>query len=337
MSGTTLCPHCNTRFRIAEAQLEAHQGMVRCGSCLQAFDARPNFVPDQPDLQPQQPVAEESAALPEAPAPTEAQTPDEAVASDAALPAALETVAEAAAKVEIPAAANEDAAPEQHPEQHPDHPHHDSLDFSQPVAVPPSPPEAQPVAPRAAESLVLQPKTLAEQVQIVQDDDTVATSGKRRTWLWATGCAVLLLVMCAQAAYFFRIDLAAKMPGLKPALEGYCRMLNCTVPLPQKTELMSIESSDLEANPNHENLITLNALLRNRAAYAQAFPNLELTLNDSQDKPLARRIFKPSNYLPPVENEATGLLPNHELNIKIPLDTTDLKPSGYRLVLFYPQ
>jgi hypothetical protein len=107
------------------------------------------------------------------------------------------------------------------------------------------------------------------------------------------------------------------------------------VPLPQHTDLIGIESSELEADPANDNQITLNALLRNRAPYAQAFPNLELTLNDSQDKPLARRMFRPADYLPPTENEASGLPPNHELGIKLHLNTTDLKPSGYRLVLLY--
>jgi hypothetical protein len=122
---------------------------------------------------------------------------------------------------------------------------------------------------------------------------------------------------------------------LKPALIGYCRILKCSVPLPQHTDLIGIESSELEADPANENQIILNALLRNRAPYAQAFPNLELTLNDNQDKPLARRMFIPADYLPQAENEAAGLLPNHELGIKLHLNTTDLKPSGYRLVLLY--
>jgi len=108
------------------------------------------------------------------------------------------------------------------------------------------------------------------------------------------------------------------------------------VPLPQHADLMGIESSDLEADPARENRITLNALLRNRAPYAQAFPNLELTLNDLNDKPLARRVFRPADYLHPPENEQTGLLPNHELAIKLRLDVTELRPTGYRLALLYP-
>ena len=38
----TRCPHCKTSFRITDAQLRAANGSVRCGSCLQVFDALPN-------------------------------------------------------------------------------------------------------------------------------------------------------------------------------------------------------------------------------------------------------------------------------------------------------
>ena len=148
---------------------------------------------------------------------------------------------------------------------------------------------------------------------------------------------LLLVLLLAQAAYFFRVELAANQPGLKPALLSYCGLLHCSVPLPQKAELMSIESSDLEADPAQSSVIALNALLRNHAPYAQAYPDLELTLTDPQDKPLARRTFHPAEYLKPGDDAMQGLAASRELGVKLNLDTTDLKPSGYRLFLFYPQ
>jgi predicted Zn finger-like uncharacterized protein len=250
MRGTTVCPHCNTRFKITKAQLEAHHGMVRCGNCLLAFDTSPNFTPDQLDLQLELPVLD------------------------------------------------------------------------------------KPVTPRDSKVATLQPMTLAEQVAFVQDDGD-KYQRKGRAWPWVIASLMLLLALIAQSAYFFRVDLAARLPGLKPVLVDYCKMLKCTVPLPRHTDLISIESSDLEADPVHANQIVLTALLRNHAPFAQIFPDLELTLNDIQDKPLARRTFTPANYLPRSEIESTGLLPNHEINIKLRLDTGDLKPAGYRLVLLY--
>lgn len=191
------------------------------------------------------------------------------------------------------------------------------------------------VTPAYSKMVVLQPMTLAEQVAFIQDDEAREFQSKRRAWPWAIGALLLLIVLLAQAAYFFRVDLAARLPSLKPALINYCQLLKCDVPLPQHTDLISIESSELEADPANINQIILNVLLRNRASYAQAFPNLELTLNDSQDQPLARRAFRPADYLPAAGSETLGLQPNRELAIKLHLDTADLKPMGYRLVLFY--
>lgn len=259
MRGTTRCPYCKTRFKIAEAQLEAQSGMVRCGHCMQTFDARPGFVPDQPSPQLELPMMD----------------------------------------VELPI-------------------------LGAPVSAP------------STTLPILQPMTLAEQVSIVEDEGISEYQPNRRTWPWAVAALLMSLLFVAQSAYFFRVELAARVPGLKPALTDYCRMLKCTVPLPRKTDLIGIESSDLEADPKQENQINLNALLRNRAPFAQAFPNLELTLNDSQDKPLARRVFRPADYLPPQENETAGMAPNRDLNLRLHLYVNDLRPIGYRLALFYP-
>ena len=38
-SFVTQCPHCQTRFRVSHGQLNVARGVVRCGSCLQVFNA----------------------------------------------------------------------------------------------------------------------------------------------------------------------------------------------------------------------------------------------------------------------------------------------------------
>ncbi|WP_328187499.1 DUF3426 domain-containing protein [Marinobacter sp. OP 3.4] len=36
----TRCPHCDTRFRVTDGQLNVANGRVRCGHCMEVFDAR---------------------------------------------------------------------------------------------------------------------------------------------------------------------------------------------------------------------------------------------------------------------------------------------------------
>lgn len=195
-----------------------------------------------------------------------------------------------------------------------------------------------PVSPPPPTLPVLQPMTLAERVEIVDDDDELDGGDmQKRTWPWTVASVLALMMLIAQAAYFYRVDVAAHHPSLKPALESYCGLLKCEIPLPSYADLITIESSELEAVPDVEARIVLHALLRNRAEYAQAYPHLELTLTDSMDKALARRIFKPTEYLPSSERQDAGMRPNRELAIALELDTTDLKPMGYRMQLLYPQ
>lgn len=326
MSGTTLCPHCGTRFKISETQLESHHGMVRCGHCLQAFDARPGFVPDQPSPQLELPILHEPAAD------IADETPSALIASEEIADDSFEPVADDEADILTDATADTGSVVPNKIIQS-GNARNKTLDYTEMATAE----QDEGHAPPLLEIESLQPMTLAEQVAIVQDEDDSEFRPERRTWPWAIAAFLLLLALLAQAAYFFRVDLAARLPGLKPALVSYCQLLKCTVPLPQNADLMSIESSGLEADPAHENQVVLNVLLRNRAPYSQAFPNLELTLNDTRDAALARRIFRPVDYLPPVESEEFGLLPHHEINIKLHLDTTDLRPTGYRLALLYPK
>jgi predicted Zn finger-like uncharacterized protein len=330
MNGTTLCPHCNTRFRIAGEQLEAHQGMVRCGHCMQAFDARPGFIPDRPDPQLELPIADRSAssASPSPSAPAASPQPEVQAVSEPVAEPVTESV-----KEEVPAlpTATEEMQAES-PVATSEEAHDGSLDFVQSTSG-----EVMPDTEEPAKPLVIQPIPLAGAGADEDAAEDVVAPPRKRRWPWIAGSALLCILLLAQALYFFRIELAARLPGLKPVLVGYCGLLGCSVPLPQKPDLMSIESSELEADPEHENQIVLVVLLRNRATHVQAFPVLELSLNDTQDKVLARRLFKPADYLPATETEAAGLRPNRELNIRLRLDTTDLRPTGYRLALFYPQ
>ena len=209
--------------------------------------------------------------------------------------------------------------------------------------IPPIEPEIPPIEPDVASIFDMPqseegPTTLAQQVRFVEEltDEVPAMPPKKTNWMAVSAGFLLALLLLAQLAYFFRIEIGSSLPGLKPLLEDYCALLKCTVALPQNADLISIESSELESDPGLHNIVTLHALIHNRAPYAQAYPSLELTLTSMQDQPVARRVFRPADYLKAGEDETPGFPGNRDLDIKLRLDTTDLGPSGYRLFLFYP-
>ena len=59
-SFVTQCPHCQTSFRVSHTQLSVARGVVRCGSCLQVFNAARQLL--------EQRMGEEAQALTPPPA-----------------------------------------------------------------------------------------------------------------------------------------------------------------------------------------------------------------------------------------------------------------------------
>ncbi|MGE5103976.1 MAG: DUF3426 domain-containing protein [Betaproteobacteria bacterium] len=154
--------------------------------------------------------------------------------------------------------------------------------------------------------------------------------------LYGAAAAVLVLALAVQAVYGYRDLIAAHVPSTRPLLQAACGVLGCVVEPLRDTAALSIEASDLQADPAHRGLLVLSATLRNRAAYAIAYPHLELTLTDASDRVVARRAFAPAEYAGGTANLAAGIPANGEKIVKLFLDASATSQAGYRLYLFYP-
>jgi predicted Zn finger-like uncharacterized protein len=163
-----------------------------------------------------------------------------------------------------------------------------------------------------------------------------ARGGARlRAALWGLAGLVALLALAGQAIYAYRGEIAAMWPESRPWLAAACRELRCTIPLPQHAELISIESSELAVERGASGVLTLSAVLRNRAGFAQALPALELTLTDGAVRPLARRVLHPKDYLGERAAREPMLPPGGEAAFRLHIDAAALNATGYRLFVFY--
>lgn len=157
-----------------------------------------------------------------------------------------------------------------------------------------------------------------------------------RLLAWSLAGLAALAFFVVQAAYVFRAELAVSAPDLRPRLEEMCGLLDCDIPLPRKADLVGIEASDLHPDPQQKNLLVLVATLKNRAPFTQDYPHLELTLTDTQDQPMVRKVIAPAEYLAQGADVRAGFAANGDLAVNLGLDATDVGASGYRLYLFYP-
>lgn len=144
----------------------------------------------------------------------------------------------------------------------------------------------------------------------------------------------LLAGLVLQAGTTFRDTLAANYPQLKPALTALCQPLGCQVGLPTQLDALSIEHGELASMA--DNTFSFSTVLRNQSRIVQAWPHIELTLNDNADKPVLRRVFAPREYLPSAMDASKGFGPRSEQSVKLYFELKEIKASGYHISIFYP-
>jgi predicted Zn finger-like uncharacterized protein len=175
----------------------------------------------------------------------------------------------------------------------------------------------------------------------VDYDDRFAWDRPRKrsrssTAAYVAAIVALTLAFIGQLAWNYRDLLAAHMPATRPALSRLCALFGCEVRPLREVAGLSIDASDLQADPAHKGLLVLTATVRNRAGYPVAFPHLELTLTDAQDQAVVRRALAPTEYAGGTANLAAGIAGNGEVAIKLFVDASATTQSGYRVYLFYP-
>ncbi len=302
MSLTTLCPACGTAFRVHADQLSARGGRVRCGRCTHVFDGVAHLL-------------QEAAAAVREPSPqlglfapaVRRSAADPVPRSLRASP--VRERSESARVDAVPAAAAE-AAPVEVVEAR-----------DEPAAPEPEPAGAA-LAPIFEEAVPVG-----------------SAAAPRYLLLWSLLALLCALALAAQVGYKFRTEIAVLWPAARPYLDAACEFADCAISLPRHADLLSIESSDLQTDPQRPNFVVLNALLRNRAQFPQEYPSLELTLTDEADRTVVRKVLSPDDFLDARQSGSArtqGIAGGAEAAIRVRFDSSRVRATGYRLYIFYP-
>jgi len=149
--------------------------------------------------------------------------------------------------------------------------------------------------------------------------------------------AVLVLLLGAllalQVGYQDRDRLALAQPALRPVLERMCDVLQCQLSPPRQIEAIVIDSSGF--NRLRNDTYRLSFTLRNTASVPVAAPAMELTVTDSQDQTLIRRVLTPAEL-----GAADATIPaasEWSRTVGVVLASNGAgRVAGYRLLAFYP-
>ena len=254
----THCPHCDTRFRVTEEQINTADGYVRCGVCKEVFNAFEIASKDenQPSLLDTEFVENNQHSLSEEAdnnAETEAQT---TVANSADIQS---TNVEAINYGEISAV--DDAGK-------------DTFDFFDETV---------------NESL---PHVVPDQFRETSSSSKSAIS----TILWSFACLVLTITLSLEYIWFNR-DQFNDITAFKTVIDRACKKFTCKNVSFRDASKMELITRNVYSHPNEKNALIVDVTMKNNAEFAQPYPVLQIDFSDIRGNTVAARRFLPSDYL----------------------------------------
>lgn len=132
------------------------------------------------------------------------------------------------------------------------------------------------------------------------------SKGNNQLLAWRVATVLLALATIANVAWTFRAPLMNN-----PRISAWFNQSEETrvdehglLRDPQKIQLVS---RDMHTHPTRSGILVLSLTFVNLAPRNQEFPELEVTLTDASNQPVARRRLQPAEYLRPGADIETGL------------------------------
>jgi predicted Zn finger-like uncharacterized protein len=352
MALATRCPKCQALFRVVADQLKLRGGLVRCGSCRHVFDAIGSltYVDDNAVLT--QPAGSTPASTP-TPIPTATAAPSPPPTER---PALSEKRLEPSRRIDL--AGSEAGVPTLILTDLPT-PIQEALQSETPVPAaaaeqPPAETAQDEDAERKARRERRRQRKLGEEraradaaqgTEEDQDDEAMepeflqgGQQSRGFSIVFGGGSLLLFALMLAQLAVVFRIELSTQFPALRPTLVQLCKPFNCNVGWPTRAELLAVVGTELQAVPGTD-ILELTAVIRNRAGFGVALPAIEVTLTDTNNRDVARKVFAPVDYLASSGQSSNrieeGLAAGADYEVRIHFEARGLSAAGYRVYPFY--
>lgn len=166
--------------------------------------------------------------------------------------------------------------------------------------------------------------------------DPAKTHPKRalRNYLLGSLVLALLVALLGQIVFHERDRIVVLQPALKPWLVAFCLPLKCQVSALRQKDAIAIERASFSRITG--NTYRLNFTVKNTAAVAVAAPAIELTLTDTSDQAVLRRVFLPAEL--DVKSDTLAAAAEWSASLVVTADLADTMQQtvGYRVYAFYP-
>ncbi len=128
------------------------------------------------------------------------------------------------------------------------------------------------------------------------NDNSLIKKHVKQLSIWAICYLIALSVLGIQTIYFLRSNLA-KHNEIRPALEIMCSITNCKLPPRQSPQDIKIVNRQLSLHPQQTGAILVNATILNIAEHPVAYPIVEIKFFGYSGGVIGKRQFLPIEYM----------------------------------------
>lgn len=145
-----------------------------------------------------------------------------------------------------------------------------------------------------------------------------------------------LLLLLVQVLYQQRDLIAARQPALRPLLDTLCRVAGCSVSALRQINDIKIDGASFARDKSGEGF-QLSFTVRNTAAVPLAMPAVELSLLDTQERAVVRRVLMPADFgAPAVLSARAERSASLSLDLRGPEAASMPPVAGFRIEALYP-
>ncbi len=280
----TQCPHCDTRFRVTESQVNTADGFVRCSVCKEIFNAIEVASQDEhqhsllseenPDNIPYTLIVDDNSF--------DGDSQDTYVDDfdDRDIESTLED--------ELEAEVNSDTITDT-----------EDVNFNETSATDEARKDAFDFFDEDSnESLS---HVVPDKYRNSDDTDRASvTTGI----FWGIGITLLCTTLFAEYLWFNRNQLS-QHTQLKTWADDLCQQFECKDVAMRDPSQIELVTRNVYSHPNEKNALMINVTLKNNAKFSQPLPVMQVSFSDIRGAAIASRRFLPEEYLP-IEDQPAG-------------------------------
>jgi predicted Zn finger-like uncharacterized protein len=369
----TQCPHCKASFKVSEEQLNVANGRVRCGSCMNIFDAVAYSIPTADNLNKQTaPTSPHSSESPLVDLEDSILEPkksneelfqddpdedkkeqgysgssrfnDELSSSFLELDESLDTAknnpyATSIQEIDLVENNSED---ESWTDGILEDMHTEASDRIEPHVSDSSPTKAAKQPKPENDSFDSQ-----EIISTTTDDENEAYTNynfyhqddntKGRHWLLSTllflSILILTVTLLAQASWL-HYEKLSQHPKIAMLYKTACVHLQCQ--LPTLSDIKKIKSDNLivRSHPTTPKALIIDATIINNASFQQDFPNIALYFSDINNQTIAQRLISPKEYLSDEILSWNNMPPEQPIHISLEIIDPGKEAVNYSIKFF---